>query len=144
MKNIEATFTKPEVSRKIPWDRLPSQTRNQTLVVTFTDDDGKIKIREAARAEFYASPRGSTVHCVVAVPLPDYTRARGYGKAGGYGYHKESAALGEALKDAGFTFTENGKNFRIDGTGDSYYEETLVAAIKACGWGDVEFEGLLV
>lgn len=143
MKMIKATFAEPKASRKIPWERLPNQAHNQTLVVAFTDD-GKLKIREAAKASFYASSRGNTVHCVVSVALPDYTRVSGYGKAGGYGYHKESAALGEALRDAGFTFTENGKNFRIDGTGDSWYEETLVVAIKAYGWGDVEFECLMV
>jgi hypothetical protein len=143
MKDIKATFAEPKASRKIPWERLPSQTRSQTLVVAFTDD-GKLKIREAAKASFYASSRGTTVHGVVEVALPDYTRVRGYGKAGGYGYHKESAALGEALRDAGFTFLEDGKNFRIDGTGDSWYEETLVAAIRAVGWGDVEFGRLMV
>ena len=141
MKNIKATFEHNAKAKPIPWARLPQVSGNLNLVIS---QQGNTKPIACLSVTFYESPRGNTVHCVVNVRDPDGDRVAGYGKAGGYGYHKESAALGEALRDAGFTFTEKGQNFRIDGTGNTWYEETLVAAIKAYGWDEIEFGHTLV
>ena len=46
--------------------------------------------------------------------------ASGSGKAGGYGYHRPSAAVQGALVSAGFSIaTKEGKSIGIDGRGDS-------------------------
>lgn len=51
---------------------------------------------------------------------------RGTGKAGGYGYHKASAALSEAIDDAGITLSES-----ISGVGDSAMERATDAIARA-------------
>lgn len=53
----------------------------------------------------------------------------GRGRAGGGGYHKSSAALAEALTDAGVTLSEN-----ISGRGETVMREALVAAARALGY----------
>jgi hypothetical protein len=46
----------------------------------------------------------SIVYCSVWINPPGHDEASGYGTAGGYGYHKESAALEEAFESAGLKF----------------------------------------
>ena len=64
--------------------------------------------------------------------------ARGTGKAGGYGYHKPSAALDSAIGDAGITLhgdvyggKRTDKRARISGVGDSAMVEALEAIARA-------------
>lgn len=52
----------------------------------------------------------------------------GSGSAGGYGYHRASAAAGEAIDHAGITLAK-----RIDGVGDNAIDEALVAIAEALG-----------
>ena len=49
----------------------------------------------------------------------------GGGRAGGYGYHRASAALDEAITNAGFNISES-----ISGRGDVAMEEALIAIAK--------------
>ena len=50
----------------------------------------------------------------------------GHGKAGGYGYHKESAALQEAIESAGIKLRSP-----IDGAGDSAVRGAMEAINRA-------------
>lgn len=54
------------------------------------------------------------------------THLNASGKAGGYGYHRQSAALQEAFDNAGITLSR-----RIDGVGTSAMEEAMLALAKA-------------
>ena len=87
-------------------------------------------IRTYAVAHIYASRsagHSGQIHASVwchRVPCP----TSGYGKAGGYGYHKSSAALGAAITSAGITLTDP-----IDGRGDRAMEEALRAIAIAQG-----------
>ena len=56
----------------------------------------------------------------------DSVYGSGAGYAGGYGYHKESAALDSAISDAGIELSEN-----ISGVGDGAMRDALVAIAKA-------------
>lgn len=63
---------------------------------------------------------------------------RGQGKAGGYGYHKPSAALADAISDAGITlhgdvYGREKTNARayISGVGDSAMESACEAIARA-------------
>ena len=82
----------------------------------------------AAEARFYGS--GQTVYCVIWIHGWHYhtESARGYGKAGGYGYHKPSAALSAALKAAGVTLEES-----IAGRGDEVMKEAMRALAADLG-----------
>ena len=56
----------------------------------------------------------------------------GKGKAGGYGYHKESAAVAEAIESAGITLDTG-----ISGVGDCAIREALKAIARALGFSNV-------
>lgn len=81
------------------------------------------KGQSVANVRFYGA--GSVVYCVAWFHLYPYGiegTCRGAGKASGYGYHKPSAAMGEALADAGVTLAE-----RIEAVGDTAMESALLA-----------------
>jgi hypothetical protein len=79
-------------------------------------------------ARFYGS--SSVVYCCVWIWPHAYGQdgARGAGKAGGYGYDKRSAALSEALSDAGVTLAKN-----IAGVGESAEREAMEAIARQFG-----------
>jgi hypothetical protein len=52
----------------------------------------------------------------------------GGGHAGGYGYHRASAAAQEAIKDAGITLSES-----IDGCGEEAIRKAIEAIAEAAG-----------
>jgi hypothetical protein len=56
------------------------------------------------------------------------TSLQGSGRAGGYGYHKSSAAAHDAIVNAGFVLSE-----RIDGRGDSAVNDALLAIARCIG-----------
>jgi hypothetical protein len=56
---------------------------------------------------------------------------QGSGRAGGYGYHRPSAAAAEAISNAGFSLSRS-----IGGVGDSAIEEALIAIAEAIGVKD--------
>ena len=80
--------------------------------------------REIACVRFYRP--NETVYCVVWIRSEK--PARGYGKAGGGGYHKRSAALEDSLSRAGITLSEP-----IGGCGDSAMDEAMLALARHMG-----------
>ncbi|MGV1944852.1 MULTISPECIES: hypothetical protein [unclassified Agrobacterium] len=87
------------------------------------------KGQEVASVRFYGP--NSTVYCVTWLFVDGYralTSARGYGKASGGGYHKESAAMSEALQAAGVRLAEP-----IEGRGDGAMRESLQALAAHLG-----------
>lgn len=86
------------------------------------------KAVDVVNCRFYGG--GSVVYCVVWCHLWHYEKAsaRGMGKAGGYGYHKPSAAMSEALSDAGWQFSEG-----IEARGDTAMTEALQAIADHLG-----------
>jgi hypothetical protein len=79
-------------------------------------DKGKV----IASIRFYGS--GPTIYCVAWIWPSNLPSARGYGKAGGYGYHKASAAMAEALNAAGVKLALD-----IGGRGEGVMQEALTA-----------------
>ena len=53
----------------------------------------------------------------------------GHGNAGGYGYHKESAAIASAISSAGISLDTD-----IGGVGDSAIDAALTAIARALGY----------
>jgi hypothetical protein len=111
-------FEPREDGRSISHYRRESSFRREFALIDLGE------ARDALIARFYG--RGSVAYCVVWILGYNYglPSARGYGKAGGWGYHKDSAALQEALASAGVTL-----GYDIDGHGD----EAMHRAIKAIG-----------
>ena len=79
--------------------------------------------RESVIARWYGS--GSTAYCCIWVHGAE-KHGSGAGKAGGYGYHKPSAALQVAIEKAGIRLDQ-----AIDGRGDQAMESAIEAIAKA-------------
>ena len=74
------------------------------------------------------SANASVVYASIWVHGPEHFTS-GTGKAGGYGYHKSSAAIGDAIKSAGIELSKD-----IEGVGDSAVIEALGAIAEAMGY----------
>lgn len=99
-------------------------------------------MREVITVRVYMgrSSTASTVYASVWI-RGKQTCMSGHGTAGGYGYHKESAAIGCALRNAGVELFEKDQgsawcSFYIDGTGSYYYEGIFKAIARALGYSD--------
>lgn len=117
---MKATF-KPEYNSavgKIASNRKEKHFNRQLTLVTY---DGEIK--ELVQARFYVTP--GRHYCCIWV---NDNRAGG-GFAGGYGYHRPSAALQCALDNAGIVLSE-----AIDGRGDGAMEAAIMAIGVALGY----------
>lgn len=84
--------------------------------------NGKLKEIVCCRTYMGRSRSASTVYASIWVKLPDGEWTTGKGNAGGYGYHKESAAIGYAIMSAGIELSD-----AIDGRGDSAMFDALLA-----------------
>ena len=93
--------------------------------------------RDVVNVRFYGS--GATVYCVAWFSLWQYefpgaglcgatASCRGMGKAGGYGYHKPSAAMSEAFQDAGIVLSND-----ISGVGDTAMLDAMLALAAHVG-----------
>ena len=74
------------------------------------------------RFRFYNT--GQTIHCIAWISGSD-SYGSGYGKAGGYGYCKESAAMEDALINAGIKMGEH-----WGGMGDTKQREAAFAVAQ--------------
>ena len=84
-----------------------------------------------ARCYMGRSASASTVYASIWIQSSGiYTS--GKGKAGGYGYHKESAAIADAIESAGITLDAN-----ISGVGGGAIEDALKAIASALGFSHV-------
>lgn len=74
------------------------------------------------------SSSSSIVYCVIWIRIGGvWITCKG--QAGGYGYHKGSAAVGDALHNAGFRFDEG-----ISGVGNQAIKDALIAVCEYFGY----------
>ena len=113
------------------------------------------ELAEAVTVRTYYSPRGSgmqPVRACIWISAPRGSGAAwrsGRGSAGGCGYHKESAAIADAVRSAGVTLqgepagryrpagsapVDRSRPFDFGGTGDSYYRDIFEAIARAMGY----------
>jgi hypothetical protein len=82
------------------------------------------------------SSSANVVYCAIWIQVAPY--GSGAGKAGGYGYDKQSAAVGYAIDDAGISLDKD-----IDGRGEYAILEALEAIAQSLGCSNpliVEFQ----
>ena len=81
--------------------------------------------------------------CVWVRPANGNDWRSGRGEAGGWGYHKESQAIADAVRNAGIALygdpygrdgSRNKEPLHFGGTGSSYYEEIFRAIARAAGY----------
>ena len=104
-------------------DRKEKYFRYQYTAVCY---DG-IRMYDAVTLRIYQTDARS--YCCMWVPGNTSSR-NGSGNAGGYGYHRASAAAAEAIHNAGFDLSEP-----INGRGDGAIEDA-VKAIAHAVWGE--------
>ena len=90
--------------------------------------DGKLHHLMTIRSWMGRSKTASTVYSSIWVHAQGYWTS-GTGTAGGWGYHKTSAAAGYAIRSAGITLDEI-----IDGRGDQAIREAMEAIALALGF----------
>ena len=91
---------------------------------------GTMRSQKIVRADFYMSrsSSASVVYCTVWINGNGY-HVSGSGRAGGHGYHKESAALNDALFNCGIDLYED-----ITGRGDAAMKDAIEAVVIALGF----------
>ena len=101
------------------------------LIKTFNVVTDGLKEVITVRCYMGRSANASTVYASVWINTSE-VHTSGKGKAGGYGYHKASAAIAAAIESAGITLDQS-----IDGVGDAAIEEALKAIASALGFSHV-------
>lgn len=125
-------------------DLLPGVTANRKESSFYREVSALVpsvypdSFRSVVTVRFYGA--GTTVYCCVWIHTRDARGTIGAGaKAGGYGYHKESAALAAALDRAGVQLesqSEPGERYQPGGLsarGDSAILEVVKAVARAAG-----------
>ena len=118
------------------WDELPHNAnfnyeRKETIQTMNAYVISKGKICNPVTLAFYMgkSATASMVYANIWIANKKGEHRSGSGSAGGYGYHKGSAATQEAINNAGVTLDS-----RIDGRGDSAVNSAIRAIVAACGY----------
>lgn len=110
------------------WNVLVKVRRSEQHADYIRTKEGGIRDLITVRTYMGRSRDASVVVAAIWVHLPDKVCA-GVGTAGGYGYHKASAAIGEATGRAGITLAKS-----ISGRGDSAIDEALRAIARRLGY----------
>ena len=98
------------------------------LIQTFNVITDTLKEIITVRCYMGRSASASVVYASLWITAPDYYSS-GTGKAGGYGYHKPSAAIGDAIASAGIGLSKD-----ISGVGNGAIHEALGAIAEAMGY----------
>lgn len=102
-----------------------------TALVVGTDHNGNFTMHEVVDLRLYGT--GQKNYCAMWVhDSKSDTHTSGTGSAGGYGYHKPSAAASEAIRNAGYTLSED-----ISGRGDQAISEAVKAIAESLGYSEV-------
>lgn len=116
MKNKVTAF-KPTDGIKAKAHRKENHFTDEYAILVPSDYPNRM--RNAVTLRIYATDR-MAYSCVWISNDPNY--ASGSGSAGGYGYHRSSAAVADALTSAGIELEHS-----ISGVGSSAIEEALTA-----------------
>ena len=98
------------------------------LIKTFNVVNDALKEIITVRCYMGRSSSASTVCASIWINTSE-VHTSGKGKAGGYGYHKESAAIAAAIESAGISLDTD-----ISGVGDGAIKEALTAIANALGF----------
>ena len=121
---MKVTITKKTHNGKMSQNRKEDSFYKQLTVITRN-------MSQPIVARFYST--GTRIYaCVWIGDRASGTRTSGGGFAGGGGYHKPSAALDNALLDAGIELSEN-----IAGVGDAAMSDALTAIASALGYRNI-------
>ena len=112
-------------SNAVDYDNKKELVNSWNVIVN--SEDG-LKNIITVRCYMGRSASASTIYASLWVYDAEH-RTSGTGKAGGYGYHKESEAIAEAVKSAGISLDKG-----ISGEGSSAIDDALKAIAAALGF----------
>lgn len=98
--------------------------QSELTVLGFDSERATLSPKVTARIYAPLRPGSSTVTAIIWVFLPD-RNVCGSGKTSGYGYHRPSAALGEAIDNAGIALSQD-----INGSGDAAMKAAVMAIAR--------------
>ena len=127
---MNAKITKTECQNAINMGDKKETIKQMVLI---THKAGEFK--EPITVRWYMSRSGdgaSPVYCALWVRCSPYY-VSGRGKAGGYGYHKASAAFQDACDSAGIELSQP-----VDGRGNDMVREAILAIGEALGFEQSE------
>ena len=132
---IKASIVKKESNARRPDNK--ELVSAYSLVVRLPS--GEMREVITVRCYMGRSASASVIHAVMWVKCADGHWTSGSGHAGGYRYHKESAAIADAISSAGVTLQdlENDRKdhwFDLGGSGTSYYPQVFEAIARAAGY----------
>lgn len=127
---MKATYNKNAKTKFTSFHRKENKCYfdSYTALAACTDYDGKPDLKPVVELRLYGT--GNTNTAAIWVHSGDI-HTSGTGAAGGYGYHRPSAAAGEAIRNAGFELSEN-----ISGVGESAIVRAVKAIAEAVGYAD--------
>ena len=127
---MKATYT-------VRADNAKNYNGNKELVNSITASvlvDNELKSIVDARFYMGRSASSSVVYCSIWIhggSIENRIYTSGAGSAGGGGYHKESAALAQAIESANINLIgDNNKDADIGGRGEQIMSEAVTAIVK--------------
>ena len=130
--DINKTDLVTDISNIDTPEKLKKVSGKPFKVVTFNNVTGDFIVMKC----YYAQSSNSVELTIKSGDV--YHRA--IGKATGYGYHRSSAALAEAIELLNITIVDDkGQKEYIDGRGDTAMRDVLLAIAKSLNWGESVF-----
>lgn len=126
MSKMTATFGKQLTENG--YNYTGSKEMESAMLVIGIDPDGKLVEIASMRIFVGRSRSANRVYASLWV----HGKCAGHGWAGGHGYHKASAALQDAINNAGIGLSQP-----IDGRGEQAMKDALRAIGEACGYEHV-------
>ena len=125
---MKATYNKNAKTKFTNFHRKENKCyfNSYTALAACTNYEGKPDLKPVVEIRLYGTGNSNTAAIWVhAEPI----HTSGTGSAGGYGYHRPSAAAAEAIRNAGIELDGD-----ISGRGDSAIEEAVKAIAEAVGY----------
>ena len=130
---MKATYNKNAKTKFSSFHRKETKCffDSYSAIVIRPDLEGKPSVFTPVELRLYGTGNSNSA----AIWVNDHTNSEintsGTGSAGGYGYHRPSAAASEAIRNAGIELDQD-----ISGCGDSAIEEAVKAIAEMLGYKD--------
>ena len=129
---MKATYNKNAKTKFTTFHRKENKCYfdSYSAIVIRPDFDGKPSVFTPVELRLYGT--GNTNSAAIWInDTASGIHTSGTGQAGGYGYHRPSAAAAEAIRNAGIDLDTN-----ISGVGDSAIERAVKAIAEMLGYND--------
>lgn len=130
---MKATYNKNAKTKFTTFHRKENKCYfdSYSAIVIRPDYEGKPSVHTPVEIRLYGTGNTNSAAIWVHDGSNSGITTSGTGCAGGYGYHRPSAAASEAIRNAGFELSE-----AIGGRGDNAIESAVKAIAEALGYKD--------